>query len=208
MQALAAFGEEFLVETGRVVPEHQTLGDEAAEVLLSTDVDGVAVDVGVRVEVHLRLVHPEEAVGVVKRVGLWVVRVVVLTAETVGAVVASLRPWAVDVSTALEASAGRKNHGQDRAEAMIAAFEHNPDGVIAALQSAIQRGLRDSQVFDDPIFEDLWDEPRFVALQQQLDAILAVEHDKVLQLICFNNPVPGEWQPMTETCEGVDNLQE
>ena len=47
------------------------------------------------------------------------------------------------------------------------------------------------------------DEPRFVALQQELDAILAEEHDKVLQLICFNNPVPEDWQPMPETCEGV-----
>ena len=34
-------------------------------------------------------------------------------------------------------------------------------------------------------------------------AILAAEHDKVLQLICFNNPVPGDWQPMLEACEEV-----
>ncbi len=86
---------------------------------------------------------------------------------------------------------------------MIAAFENNPDRVIAALKSAMQRGLRDSQVFDDLIFEDLWNEPRFVALQKELGAILAVEHDKVLQLICFNNPTPDNWQPLPETCEGV-----
>jgi hypothetical protein len=30
-----------------------------------------------------------------------------------------------------------------------------------------------------------------------------VEHDKVLQLICFNNPTPDNWQPLPETCEGV-----
>jgi hypothetical protein len=58
--------------------------------------------------------------------------------------------------------------------------------------------------FDDPVFEDLRDDPRFVALKQELNAILAVEHEKVLQLICFNNPVPDDWQPMPETCEGVD----
>jgi hypothetical protein len=89
------------------------------------------------------------------------------------------------------------------AEAMIAAFEHNPDGAIAALKSAVQRGLRNPQFFDDLMFEDVRDEPRFVALQQELDAILAVEHDKVLQLICFDNPTPDNWQPMPETCEGV-----
>jgi hypothetical protein len=100
-------------------------------------------------------------------------------------------------------AAGAKNQFQYRTEAMFAAFEHNPDRVIAGLNSAMQLGLRNPQFFDDLIFEDLWDEPRFVALQQELDAILAAEHDKVLQLICFNNPVPDDWQPMPETCEGV-----
>ncbi len=100
-------------------------------------------------------------------------------------------------------AAGAKDQWQYRAEAMFAAFENNPDGVIAALKSAMQFGLRDPQFFDDTIFEDLWDEPRFVALQQELDAILSAEHDKVLQLICFNNPAPGGWQPLPETCEGV-----
>ena len=99
---------------------------------------------------------------------------------------------------------GRNNPEQLHAEAMIAAFEHNQDRAIAAMKSALQLGLRNPQVFDNPIFEDLWDEPRFVALQQELDVILAAEHDNVLQLICFNNPAPNEWQPMPETCEGVE----
>ena len=42
----------------------------------------------------------------------------------------------------------------------------------------------------------MWDEPRFVALQQEIDDFLAIERDKVLQLICFNNPAPSGWQPM------------
>jgi hypothetical protein len=99
--------------------------------------------------------------------------------------------------------AGKRNQYERWTEAMIAAFDHNPEGVIAGLRSAIQLGLRDRQVFDDAIFEALWDEPRFVALQRELDEILAVEHDKVLQLICFNNPTPDNWQPLPETCEGV-----
>ncbi len=85
-----------------------------------------------------------------------------------------------------------------------AAFENNPGRVIAALKSAMQHGLRDPQFFGDPIFGDWWDEPRFVALEQELDASLAAEHDKVLQLICFNNPAPAGWQPKPETCEGVE----
>ena len=101
------------------------------------------------------------------------------------------------------ATAGAKNPTQDMVEAMIAAFEHDPDRVITALNSAIQRGLWFRGLFDDAIFEDMRGEPRFVALRQQLDAILAAEHEKVLQLVCFNNPVPDDWQPLPETCEGV-----
>jgi len=102
--------------------------------------------------------------------------------------------------------AGSKNSQQDVVAAMIAAFEHDPDHVITALTSAIHRGLRFMAIIDEAIFEDMRSDPRFVALRQELEAILAVEHDKVLQLICFNNPVPEDWQPMPETCEGVEGL--
>ena len=54
------------------------------------------------------------------------------------------------------------------------------------------------QLYD--MFRDL---PAFIALEQEMDAYIADEHDEVLQLICFNNPVPDEWQPLPETCEGV-----
>jgi TolB-like protein len=99
--------------------------------------------------------------------------------------------------------AGTNNQFQERAEAMVAAFENDPDRAIIALKSGMENGLRISWFFDDPIFEAMRDEPGFIALQQELDVILAGEHDKVLQLICFNNPVPDHWQPLLETCEGV-----
>ena len=104
-------------------------------------------------------------------------------------------------------AAGGKDQYMYQAEAMIAAFDDDPDSVIAALRSAMQHGLRDPLFFSDPIFEALWNEPRFVAHQQELDAILAAEHDKVLQLICFNNPVSDNWQPLPDTCEGVEEQQ-
>ena len=103
--------------------------------------------------------------------------------------------------------AGRNNQEQFLVEAMIAAFDHDPERVVEALKAAIQLGLRNRQVFDDPIFEDMRDEPHFVVFQQELDIVLAAEHDKVLQLICFNNPVPDNWQPLPKTCEGVRNKE-
>ena len=50
---------------------------------------------------------------------------------------------------------GGHNSAQYETEAKIAAFEHNPDGAIATLKSAIQLGLRAPQAFDVLIFEDL-----------------------------------------------------
>jgi tetratricopeptide (TPR) repeat protein len=104
-------------------------------------------------------------------------------------------------------TAGVVSFEQDLTEAMLAAFDQDTDRAIAALRSAIQRGLRFLIHVDEPVFDDLRDEPRFVALRQEMEILLAEEHDKVLQLICFNNPVPEDWQPMPETCEGVVERQ-
>ena len=86
---------------------------------------------------------------------------------------------------------------------MLAAFERDPERVITHLDSAVRLGMRDPQVFRDPIFKDWRDDPRFIAIQHDLEEILDGERDKVLQLICFNNPTPDDWRPLPETCEGV-----
>ncbi len=88
--------------------------------------------------------------------------------------------------------------------AMIAAFDRDADRAINALTRGVrQHGLRATWVFIDPVYDDLRDDPRFIALKQELDEILAGEHEDILQLMCFNNPAPDEWQPMPATCEGV-----
>jgi hypothetical protein len=59
-------------------------------------------------------------------------------------------------------------------------------------------------LFSDPMFEELRDDPGYARVRQEFEAALAAEREKVLQLICFNNPVPDDWQPMPETCEGAE----
>ena len=101
-------------------------------------------------------------------------------------------------------AAGRLNQEFFMVEAMIAAFDQDHEVAIAALRTAIHEyGWRLSALVGEPIFHDLVDDPQFIKLRQELDAILAVEHEKILQLICFNNPMPNEWRPLPETCEGV-----
>ena len=58
-------------------------------------------------------------------------------------------------------------------------------------------------LFRDPIFDVARGDTRFIAFQQELDAMLRKEREKALQEMCYNNPKPNEWQPLPETCEGV-----
>jgi len=103
-----------------------------------------------------------------------------------------------------ERGAGDTRWLPDVYEAFIAAFDHDPDRAVAALAAAVRHGLRSRYVIEDPLFDDFHNDARFVAVRQELDKILAGEREKVLQLICFNNPVPNEWEPLPETCEGVE----
>ena len=86
---------------------------------------------------------------------------------------------------------------------MMAAFDRDYDAVIASMEAAFERGMRDPAFYSDPIFGEVWDDPRFVAQLQILDADLARQHKEILQVICVNNPVPHAWRPLPETCEGV-----
>ena len=42
-----------------------------------------------------------------------------------------------------------------------------------------------------------------IAVQVEPDIFLGAEREKTLQMMCFNNPVPDEWQPLPETWERV-----
>ncbi len=69
-------------------------------------------------------------------------------------------------------------------------------------------GLRDKQVLNDAIFEEMQSQPGFIAVEENLAEVLDRERQEVLQLICFQNPVPDRWQPMAETCHGLKRAPE
>jgi tetratricopeptide (TPR) repeat protein len=99
---------------------------------------------------------------------------------------------------------GKKDYEHSVEAAMIAVLDNDPENAIQELRTGIrERDLRFDMYFNEPIFDAIRSEPEFIEVRKELDTILAVEHEKVLQLICFNNPVPNEWRPLPETCEGV-----
>jgi len=99
-------------------------------------------------------------------------------------------------------SAGRSYHNRDIAEAMLAAFDGDRVAAFTALRAAIRNGMR-LPFQDQPIFDELRDDPEMVKLSEELNSVNRQEHAKVLQLICFENPTPNAWRPLPETCEGV-----
>lgn len=102
------------------------------------------------------------------------------------------------------AAQGIRGHSYFRAATMLGAFDKQFEQMMSAGRSAIRSGLRDPSFFDDPIFGEFDETSGFIELRRELDAVLATEREKVLQLICLRNPAPDEWRPMPETCDDVE----
>ena len=100
-------------------------------------------------------------------------------------------------------SVGRTSQTVHRTEAMVAAFERDAVRAASAVREAIRYGLRDRTFLEDAIFDAFDGDSGFTAARDELAAVIEAERQKVLQLICINNPAPDVWRPMPETCEGV-----
>ena len=113
--------------------------------------------------------------------------------------------WTVRQDIAALRAAGRDYFDLAIAEAALAIFDNDIDRGIDSLGKAVERGLRDRNIHTLPTFamDQLEGNPRFAALLEHLESLIAEEHKKVLQLICFDNPTPDDWRPLPETCEGV-----
>jgi TolB-like protein/Flp pilus assembly protein TadD len=90
------------------------------------------------------------------------------------------------------------------AEAMAQSIEGNTPDVFTAIQTAIDKGFRNTAFFREPSMVPVAQHPDFLALKAEVEQLLAVEHVEILQLICHENPIPDIWQPMQKTCVGVE----
>jgi TolB-like protein len=101
------------------------------------------------------------------------------------------------------AKAGFVAQNINNARSMIAAFDKDFQGTFEAMEEAFNRGMRNLAFYRDPIFDEVRDEPEFRALLQKIETDIVRQHAEVLQVLCFNNPVPHAWRPLPETCESV-----
>jgi TolB-like protein/cytochrome c-type biogenesis protein CcmH/NrfG len=96
-------------------------------------------------------------------------------------------------------------HGEYyRAAAIIAALREDNEEALENLERWIEWGPRDPSIFSEPAFEPLRDSAGFQALESRLESILAAQRGNALQMICLDNPVADAWQPLPETCAGVE----
>ena len=90
------------------------------------------------------------------------------------------------------------------AEAMAFAIVDDAESSFTAIRHALDRGLRDPSVFREPVFDAMRQHPGFLGLQAEHVHLVEQQREAVLAMICHDNPIPGMWQPLAATCQGVE----
>jgi len=99
--------------------------------------------------------------------------------------------------------AGFAGPGADVVRGLLAAYFDDSEQAIRSFRKAVDRGWRNPSLFSNPLLDAIRGDERFIAIESEVLQALAIEREKSLQLICFNNPAPGAWQPLPDTCAGV-----
>jgi TolB-like protein len=87
--------------------------------------------------------------------------------------------------------------------AIVSNAEGDQAGALEYLRKSYEKGLRYLPVFDEPGLASLAANPEVLTIRAEITQALEQEHAEMLQLMCFNNPIPDTWQPLRETCAGV-----
>lgn len=90
-----------------------------------------------------------------------------------------------------------------QSQALMAAYDDDTEAVAAALRTALDRGSRDPMFIHRPLFDGMRGDERLTGYRDEIGRLLEEERASTKQMMCFDNPVPDAWQPLTETCQGV-----
>ncbi len=90
------------------------------------------------------------------------------------------------------------------AQATAEAVKGDADATFVSLRAAIENGYRNEAIFREPAMQWLAQHPEFLAIKAELRQLLNAERTNILQIICHDNPIPEIWQPMKETCAGLE----
>lgn len=110
----------------------------------------------------------------------------------------------LQVLRSLEANLGEAGGTNDRwwyfGQTLLAALENDKQAALEALQTADSKGIDSLNALDEPILDAIRDEPAFEIVRQNVATRAMANREKILTLICQNNPVPDHWRPLEATC--------
>ncbi|WOJ97043.1 tetratricopeptide repeat protein [Congregibacter brevis] len=107
----------------------------------------------------------------------------------------------LEALTANIGQAGFTNfRGWNFGQAAQAVLKAESGEALEALQTADSNGFSLPSALEDPIFDAIRDEPAFEIVRQNVASRAMANREKVLTLICENNPVPDHWRPLEATC--------
>ena len=87
----------------------------------------------------------------------------------------------------------------DAVDAHYELAQGDHDRAIELLQRAIDDGIHPN--FNAPYFRDVEHRPEFRELKNAYIRNMDIERQKVLNIVCNDNPYPEVWTPLPETCE-------
>ncbi|KXI28197.1 hypothetical protein AX660_17620 [Paraglaciecola hydrolytica] len=110
----------------------------------------------------------------------------------------------IDLAKKQQLSSYRSTHSFYKDKAFRAWLDNDKAKTLRLLRQSFALGNRRFTDFHDPMLDSLKQDPeyrpQYLALLSELDAALAAEKIKVLELICHNNPIADSWQALPETC--------
>jgi hypothetical protein len=90
-------------------------------------------------------------------------------------------------------------HGPDYEEGLALYLNGDREKGLALLDFGMQRGV--FLPLNEAYLQPIYDDPGFAPLRARQEARRDRERQKVLEIVCTNNPYAAVWEPADGTCE-------